>query len=127
MSEPSGSIVSLDVLRRVFRLAIDRTSLRQVAREVGISPRGLALFLKGSQPHRATLVKFRNWYARYAPVVVGVSADVAAVSLANLLEGLDGTDREYGVLVITGVVETLHRRRENDPPDWIDGVRRRPV
>ena len=65
MSEPSGPFVPLDVLRRALRLAIDHTSLRQVAREVGMSPRGLGRAVEFTEPRKSTLVKFRNWYARH--------------------------------------------------------------
>lgn len=129
MSEPSGTFVSLDVIREALRRAIDATSLRQVARDADLSPRGLTLVVKGSKPRKSTVWKVRGWYARHAAANggTGVSDEMAAASLSTLLHGLDGPDREYAATAILGVLESFHRRREVVPPGWIDGVRKRQV
>jgi hypothetical protein len=40
---------------------VDRSSLRQTAREVGMSPTGLSNFLFGAEPYLPTLAKLGKW------------------------------------------------------------------
>jgi hypothetical protein len=127
VSEPLAPAVSLAVLRDALRRAVDQTSLRQVAREVGLSPRGVTLVIRGVQSQKKTVAKLREWYARHGPAVVGMSGEMAAASLANLLEGLDGADREVAARAIVALLEAVHRGREADPPGWIDHLRSRRV
>lgn len=127
MSEPSRSSVPLEVVREALRRAIDVRSLRQVAREVGLSPRGLNLFLRGNASQTRTARKLRDWYVLHAAEDVGASGDTAAASLGHLLDGLDAADREQGVLMILGILEMLHRRRDRPPPAWIDDLLHRRV
>ncbi|HWK90336.1 MAG TPA: DUF433 domain-containing protein [Longimicrobium sp.] len=49
-------------LREVVRSHVNRTSLRAVARQVGMSPSGIHKFLQGSQPYSPTLRRLRSWY-----------------------------------------------------------------
>ena len=127
MSEPSRSSVPLEVVREALRRAIDVRSLRQVAREVGLSPRGLNLFLRGNASQTRTARKLRDWYVLHGTEEVGASGDTAAASLGHLLDGLDGADREQGALMILGILEMLHRRRDRLPPGWIEDLLHRRV
>lgn len=42
---------------------LDHVSLRQAAREVGMSPTGLSKFCDGGEPYSRTVLKLREWYA----------------------------------------------------------------
>ena len=127
MSEPSRPYVSLDVVRDAVRRAITRRSLRQVAREVGLSPRGLNLFIDGNKSQSGTALKLRNWYVAHGAEDVGISGDTVAASLHQMLDGLDEAERELGVMTILISVETLFRRSKKPPPPWIDDLlHRRP-
>jgi transcriptional regulator with XRE-family HTH domain len=54
----------LDRLRAELEEELGRSSLRSVARAVGMSPSGLSKVLAGAQPYRHTLNKLRAWQAR---------------------------------------------------------------
>ncbi len=122
MSEPSRSYVSLEVVRDAVRRAVSQRSLRRVSREVGLSPRGLNLFLEGNRSQSGTALKLRSWYVVHGAEDVGVSGDTAAASLDQLLDGLEEGDREQGRMIILGVLDMLHRRRRKTPPPWIEDL-----
>jgi transcriptional regulator with XRE-family HTH domain len=56
--------VSLDMLRDAARRRVEDTSLRQTAREIGMSHPALRDFLNGSQPYGPNLNKLRDWFGR---------------------------------------------------------------
>jgi len=41
---------------------LDQVSLRQAAREIGMSPTGVQKFIDGSQPYLSTVRELREWY-----------------------------------------------------------------
>jgi hypothetical protein len=122
MSEPSRPYVSLEVVREAVKRAVGQRSLRRVAREVGLSPRGLTLFLEGNRSQSGTALKLRDWYVMHGAAAVGVSGDTAAASLNQLLDGLEDADREQGMIMILGTLDMLYRRRKKTPPPWIEDL-----
>jgi hypothetical protein len=77
-------------------------SLRQLAREVGMSPTGLTEFLDGTEPYWKTIDKVVRWYralvARTTPKLPPVSerdfvaaTTTIALDVAGDLTGADGT------------------------------------
>jgi hypothetical protein len=58
-------IQSLSLLRESATRAVQESSLRAVARTIGMSPMGLQHFLNGTQPYRGTLKKINLWYLRF--------------------------------------------------------------
>lgn len=55
---------SLDVLREAARLRAQDTSVRQTAREIGVSHQTLQRFLDGAEPYSRSLAKLRQWHER---------------------------------------------------------------
>ncbi|MFL5540271.1 MAG: hypothetical protein ACJ8J0_14875 [Longimicrobiaceae bacterium] len=59
---PSRKVAnSLDPLRQAVREGVEESSLRQVAREVGMAHTSLSDFLSGRTPRAASVAKLRNW------------------------------------------------------------------
>jgi hypothetical protein len=54
----------MPIIRAEVRERIERTSLRAVARDIGITASGLLKFAAGSQPYRKTIRKLEAWYLR---------------------------------------------------------------
>ena len=54
----------MPIIRTEVRERIERTSLRAVARDIGITPSGLLKFAAGSEPYRKTIRKLEAWYVR---------------------------------------------------------------
>jgi transcriptional regulator with XRE-family HTH domain len=60
---PSRKVVnSLDPLRQAVRGGVEESSLRQVARDVGMAHTSLSDFLSGRTPRASTVTKIRRWF-----------------------------------------------------------------
>ena len=105
-----------------MRRAVAASSLRAVAGQVGLTHRGLALFLEGSKPRPGTIRKLTTWYLdRPRDGEVIAPGDAEAI-LALLLTGvpaemMDGTIRR----VATAVRQSCDEGGV-PPPSWIDAV-----
>jgi AcrR family transcriptional regulator len=75
---PSKGTFRLDALLDAVRQAVDETSIRAVAAELGMSPSGLHVLLGGSKPHPRTREKLVEWYIRRrSPTRSGREPDVS--------------------------------------------------
>ena len=111
--------VSVESLRRATLKAADRTSVRQVARDVGMSPSGLQKFLSGASPYSATRTKLERWYVRS-----GRSPDShsALAALEVLVQDLPPAERTQAM---SRLVEVVEKDRGGRPPSWIKRLRSR--
>jgi hypothetical protein len=64
--DPAAFARNIDEIRAALRRHLDEASLRQAAREVGMSPTGLSKFLDGAEPYLPTVMKLRAWHAAHA-------------------------------------------------------------
>jgi hypothetical protein len=62
MPSPGASVVRL---REAVQAQVEAASRRAIAREIGLTPRGLELFLAGAKPQAKTLAKLLAWYAQH--------------------------------------------------------------
>ncbi len=62
---PSNEQALIPAIRAAVIERVERTSLRDVARQVGMTPSGLAKFMNGSEPYRKTIRKLEGWYVRW--------------------------------------------------------------
>jgi len=117
--------VRVDTLRAAAFDKVERTSLRGVARQIGVSAPGLRLFLDGAYPRESTLRKIRDWYfSEAAAHADDLSAETARAAVRLLVEGLPESDRAP---VIRKLLETLlgaYRRQGTLPPAWLDALRK---
>jgi hypothetical protein len=126
--------VPLDAIRREAELARDASSLRSVAREVGITPMGLRAFLRSEgTPQARTVRKLNTWYALRMATHRPEGEDEARAALTILagyyserrrlkvvqrvLDDMEQEFREDGAEV-PAWVETLRREVQTDP-DWL--------
>ena len=109
--------VSITTLRRAVEGSVSATSLRQVAREVGMSPSGLRKFLSSASPYSATRRKLERWYVRR-----GSAPDVhsALAALEVLVLDLPPAER---IRAIEQIVDGLERSRTGKLPGWIKQLR----
>lgn len=119
---PPDLSVRVEAIREAVRLAVAETSLRAVARAVGLSPMGLSNFLDGRRPYTATLRKLTAWFVAEG-ARPGASEDVIRAALSMLLEGLPEKGRERGVAALLAVVERMHRESRTQPPAWLAALR----
>jgi hypothetical protein len=76
------------VIRDALRRAISTTSLRAVARDVGMTAPGLQSFIDGGQPRAATARKLIEWYVRDAALKNELSEDSIGAALHLLTAAL---------------------------------------
>src|SRR5215213_2811261 len=113
---------TLPIAREAARLRIRETSLRQVAREIGMSPSGLTGALEGATPYGKTREKLLAWYAGVRGMG-DVPLPVAENVLAALLRRLPEPHR--GAVELLAFVAELHERADVEVPEWIGEVRHR--
>ncbi|HEX9939435.1 MAG TPA: hypothetical protein VGB15_19995 [Longimicrobium sp.] len=114
--------VRLEAIREAARLATEATSLRAVARAVGMSPMGLRHFLDGRRPYTATLRRLTVWYVAHG-LQAGAGEPVIRAAMSLMLEGLPAHGREAGEQALLAVVEQMHRRAGTQPPAWLSSLR----
>ncbi|HEY7769478.1 hypothetical protein [Longimicrobium sp.] len=56
----------INTIREAVVAAVERSSLRAVARDVDVSASGLRKFIEGAEPYTPTLKKLRRWHAGWA-------------------------------------------------------------
>jgi predicted transcriptional regulator len=61
----------IPTIRAAATAMVERTSLREIARQIGMSPSGLDKFLNGTEPHRKIRRRLETWYTRVSAQVVG--------------------------------------------------------
>jgi len=109
--------VSVDTLRRAVAGSVSATSLRQVAREVGMSPTGLRKFLSGASPYSATRRKLEHWYVRHGR---GPDVHSALSALEVLVQDLPPADR---IQAMEGILDVLVQSVSGKLPNWIKHLR----
>ena len=116
---PARRRVDVRVLRAAAASAVDRASLRSVARSMGISAQGLALFLDGATPREPTLRKLREWYFTEAATRSGLDADGARAVIELFLESLVDGARPKVFRQVIDEIDTAHREQGTSPPAWL--------
>lgn len=107
-----------------FRIAleseIERTTLRAVARKLGMSPTGLTKFLNGGNPYGPTVARLRKWY--YAEAGVHQTPpEIIAAELRRYVLTLPVPDG--GVSRLLSAVDASYRTAGMLTPSWVDAVR----
>ena len=104
LSQPKET--SVEHLRTAATARVEHTSLRGVAREIGMSPTGLKKFLQGTAPYSPTLRRLRKWYIHHAAVplekVEKVDASAAITVLTYDLGGMNRVETADCVLDCLG-------------------------
>jgi hypothetical protein len=105
-------------------MAVERTSMRAVARNVGLSARAVDLFLSGSKPRLATQVKLRAWYVRSASAMREHDAETVRAALDVLLSGLPEGARRKLLPELLERIQEEHRAVGVPVPKWIAALKR---
>jgi hypothetical protein len=107
-------------MREAIAERVRKTSLRRVAREVGLSPTGLKKFINGSDPYSPTVRRLNAWYLRYAALPMGhVETEDAGAALAILVADLVSGPRLQAVGDVLACVGTGYEQSGRTPPAWL--------
>ena len=111
-------------LREAAQARVENTSLRSVAREIGMSPTGLKKFLQGTAPYSPTLRRLRNWYVHYAAVQSGeVRTQDATAALAVLVHDLSPDPRRHAAGCVLDCMSRGYDESGKTRPVWLDELR----
>jgi multidrug efflux pump subunit AcrA (membrane-fusion protein) len=117
--------VSVQRLREAVAVRVRYRSLRQVAREVGMSPTGLGKFMAGGQPYSATRVKLERWYVRERLPEETLSADAAALALRSLTDALPLDASGAVERRLLEVLTDAYAATPAGVPSWLKELQRR--
>jgi hypothetical protein len=107
-------------LREAIAARAENTSLRNVAREVGMSPTGLKKFLQGTSPYSPTLRRLRSWYVQYAGVSSGgLEYQDAHAALNVLVHDLTPEARRSTTHRFIECLARGYNDSGKSPPSWI--------
>lgn len=116
----------MEMLREAARRHVDATSLRQAAREIGMSPTGLRGFLDGADPYGKTTRKLTQWFVRVAEHRRDeVMADAASAALSLLVQHFSPAARDQAMDEVLEVVDRRCRETKTPRPSWLVEMRRR--
>lgn len=131
--------VDIDAVRDYANQLADQTSVRRVAKQIGLRHTTLEKFLGGAQPYAKTRGPICEWYLREtalppaepepaAPVAGGRDREVAEASpralapddhLDALLADLRGEARTEARMRITTALAQAYKRLGKPAPDWL--------
>lgn len=113
-------------LRETAAARVENTSLRDVAREIGMSPTGLKKFLHGASPYAATLRRLRSWYVQYAAVRQDSLGLEDAYTAVNVL-GHDLTPEACRIMAarVAEAVAGGYTDSGKEVPNWLAELRAR--
>jgi hypothetical protein len=113
-------------LRETAAARVENTSLRSVAREIGMSPTGLKKFLQGTAPYSPTLRRLRSWYVQYAAVQSGnVGLEDATAALNVLVHDLAPDPRRDTAGCLLECVGRGYDQSGKARPSWMTELQSR--
>jgi len=123
---PARQATPVQALREAARSFVDATSLRQAARDIGMSPTGLRGFLDGAAPYVKTERKLMAWYLREgAQQFQAVSPDAAQTAMRLLVGHFAVQQASEAALEVLDVVERRCRAAQAPVPGWVPELRDR--
>lgn len=108
-------LVSIPRLREAVAARAAASSRRAVSRETGIAPRGIELFLAGSNPQPKTLEKLLQWYREQIEDAEGPPVSAAEAVLA-LVRAFPAPSRDQAAASVAAHVLRLHEEAGVAPP-----------
>jgi hypothetical protein len=104
----------------------ENTSVRRVARAVGMSATGLKKFLEGGDPYSPTLRRLRTWYVKHAAVPGGhVQLEDASAALNVLLHDLAPEARHRMAVQVIDALAGGYGKTGRASPAWLCDLRAR--
>ncbi|HEX6911358.1 MAG TPA: hypothetical protein VF142_13220 [Longimicrobium sp.] len=117
---------SIDRLREAVTIRVQATSLRSVARQVGMSPSGLDKFLTGGMPYQKSRRKLFDWLHRERNNLgADLTADGIAAALGSLVRDLPPERRERALEALLETLRGLYEANLEHAPPWLGEITRK--
>jgi hypothetical protein len=124
IAAPQTRDATVQHLRDMAAARVENTSLRGVAREIGMSPTGLKKFLQGTAPYSPTLRRLRKWYLQHAALPTGeVSYHDASAALVVLTHDLQPEPRREASDCVLECLERGYEVSGRSRPRWVAELR----
>jgi hypothetical protein len=120
MERRGAPAADLERYRVALEDAIALTSLRAVARAVGMSPTGLTKFLDGTNPYGPTLERVRTWYYSSAGMHQTPSEEIISL-LRRFVVTLP--EPNTGVVDLLAAVDAAYQHAGMYVPEWVSAAR----
>ncbi len=114
-------------LLAALRLAVERSSIRDVAVRAGISHGGIHRLItdRSSRIYGKTLRKLRQWYLReWATGDDSLTPDAAAYLVEQGLAAISPGDRKAAALELVHALERIYASYDTPQPAWLSIMRR---
>lgn len=110
-------------LREAVALRSEATSVRQVAREIGLSPAGLQKFIDGAAPRSRTRRLLELWFARQVIQRKGeLSHEDASAIIGALVDGIPAARRDEVLRRIVHELVSGFKASRRPVPPWLDAL-----
>ena len=117
---------SIDRLREAVTIRVQATSLRSVARQVGMSPSGLDKFLNGGMPYQKSRRKLFDWLHRERNNLgADLTVDGIAAALTSLVRDLPPERRERALNALLDTLRSLYESNTDTAPRWLGELTRK--
>jgi hypothetical protein len=113
-------------LLAAVRRAVERSSIRDVARQSGMSHGGIHNIVTGTtnRTYGATIRKLRGWYLHeWARGGDGLTPEVAAYLIEQVLATIEPGARGAAALELVRSLERIYASHQAPRPAWLSAVR----
>lgn len=113
-------LTNLERLRETVSIRVQATSLRSVARQVGMSPSGLEKFLSGGTPYTRSRQKLQEWWEREGRRPRSeLSTEGVVIAIGALVRDLPPEMRGRAMKGIVGSLRGLYETHTAACPPWL--------
>src|SRR5215218_4220422 len=126
MPRSSESDREIAFLYAAVRRAAERSSIRDVARQSGMSHGGVHNIVTGNtnRTYGATIRKLRDWYLRqWAKGGDGLTPEVAAYLIEQVLAAIEPGAHSAAALDLVRSLEEIYTSHSTPRPAWLSAVR----
>ena len=117
---------TVEHLRGSVAAHAENTSVRRVARAIGMSATGLKKFMQGGDPYSPTLRRLRTWYVKYAAVPGGhLGLEDASAAMNVLLADLAPEARNRMAGQVIDALADGYGKTGRDSPAWLSDLHAR--
>ncbi|HSU14031.1 hypothetical protein [Longimicrobium sp.] len=112
---------NLERLREQVTTRVQATSLRAVARQVGMSPTGLEKFLAGGTPYTRSRQKLQDWAERETGRPSSdLTLEGVEIAIGALVRDIPAEHRVEAIARLVRTLRAVYQGQGTSPPDWLD-------
>jgi len=112
--------VPVERVRESVAVRVQSTSLRSVARQVGMSPSGLEKFISGGSPYSRSREKLQEWWLREGSLPRSdVTTEGVEAALGALLRDLPPRRRGAAMASLVRSLGELYAAQGGPGPPWL--------